>query len=87
MVVDGRKDGGIEDRWLKAMMDERMSRDDQKHVSGSGLHVYQDPREELKWIGVGGYGTRPQGNGAVGWGDLRMTLVYQVFIMVLVQGA
>ena len=35
----------------------------------------------------GGYGTRPQGNRAVGWGDLRMTLVYQVFIMVLVQGA
>ena len=45
MVVDERKDGGIEDRWIKAMMDERMSRDDQKHVSGSGLHVYQDPSE------------------------------------------
>ena len=46
MVVDGRKDGGIEDRWIKATMDERMSRDDQKHVSGSVLHVYQDPKEE-----------------------------------------
>ena len=44
MVVDGRKDGGIEDRWIKAMMDERMSRDDQKHVSGSGLHGDHDPR-------------------------------------------
>ena len=69
MVVDGRKDGGIEDRWIKAMMDERMSRDDQKHVSGSGLHVYQDPSEQSSWME-----------------GLRMTLVYQVFIMVLVQG-
>ena len=64
-----------------------MSRDDQKHVLGVGLHVYQDPKEELRWIRFGGYGTRPQGNRAVGWGDLCMTLVYQVFIMVLVQGA
>ena len=50
------------------MMEKWMSRDDQKHVSGDGLHFYQDPREELKWM------------------RLRMTLVCQVFIMVLVQG-
>ena len=48
MVVDERKDGWIEDRWIKAAMDERMSRDDQKHVSGGGLHGDQDPNEELK---------------------------------------
>ena len=27
-----------------------MSRDDQKHVSGGGLHVYQDPKEDGRGI-------------------------------------
>ena len=43
-----------------------MSRDDQKHVSGDGLYVYQDPKEELKWIRFGRYGNFPQVNRAIG---------------------
>ena len=46
-----------------------MSRDDQKHVSGSGLHVDQDPKEERKWMIFGRYGMCPQGSRAFGWRD------------------
>ena len=59
-MVDQRKDGMIEYRWILATMGKWISRDDQKHVSGSGLHVYQDPKEELRWIRVGRYGTCPK---------------------------
>ena len=47
MVVDRRKDGWIGDRWKEAMMGKWMSRDDQKHISGDSLYVYQDPKKEL----------------------------------------
>ena len=50
-------------RWKK------MSRDDQKHVSSGGLYVYQDPKEEQKWMRVGRYGTCPQVSRAFGWMD------------------
>ena len=48
------------------MMGKWMSRYEQKHVSGDSRDVYQDPKEELRWIRVGGYGTCPQVNKVVG---------------------
>ena len=64
-----------------------MVRDYQKHVSRSGLHFDQDPKEERKWRRFWEDMELNPSEESSWMEGLRMTLVYQVFIMVLVQGA